>query len=449
MDSTQTGTSAALVTSAQAAGAMGAVDYEEQLRAVKENEDSKLAEIERRKTAAAGKRFLMRDYNKAVAQAALPADMRADAFGYMLFVVTGPGFERPASPHTGVLLLSYFGNADAAEAMAEATSFAAGVVAPKIPNFDIRLMAVDDWVVVASTPERMLDAEYCRTRVQENLDAYFAYLRGKQRAFVNKVERTTGKDIQTGAKKEDNERAALKQKMDAKLVELGHHRLGKAVKEKVTGEQQMKLLGLAADKEKDVSARKEMVRKQVRDKAKGMPRAWPVPSDVVRRSQVCAAVCFLEDMRKAARKGRITPEPMIRVLRVYPSVEAARKDVDENLSDAIVDFDIDIVDLGEWLFPWDVDYDKIESFRYRDDEQDKIMQRRLISKQEVKRHERQCAEMGESAQELFLKSAEDAAVTLPPEEYLNAHKIPGTVTVAATQEEAIKFDQRDVDILPG
>lgn len=397
-----------------------------------------IEEVERRRETQQASRVALRDLSINVGFNPLPASLRDNPHGALLLVVTGPGYTRPASPYPGVCLLAYFGDDDAGMVTRLATQYAQQVIVPNFNHCDLRLVPIDKWTLIASNPDRMADEQYCMTFMDNAMEGYYNMLRSNQTHFKQKVEQVTGKRLDAPAPDSQAEaqepeakaepklsHAELQAKMREKKIKLEAARVPKAVKEHCSGQEQMEVLGLGdRSKQNKVSVRQKLRREQVKERNKDAALMMPFPGHLLRRNQVCAAVCFLNDVRPEARKGKDDKQPMFRVLRVYESRESAEKDVEVNLSKFIADFDIHIVDMAEWLFPEDVDFDKQENFKYRDKEQDRIMQRRLESKREVRDHELLRQEQGAAPTELFLKQAEEG---ISPDEYYKQTMIEGTV----------------------
>lgn len=216
---------------------------------------------------------------------------------------------------------------------------------------------------------------------------------------------------------------ALKAAVHDKVEAAATDRLTKAAREAKLEEERIATLGLPvdADKKKKVSARLEAQRQRVAAANADKQVLAPFPSHLLPRRQSCAAVCFLPD---CTGKGDSVGEPMVRILKTYETKEEAERDVQDNLCKFIVDFDIDVVDMGEWLFPAAVDYDRIEKFQFRDVQQQEIMQSRRREKKRVRDYDTLCAQEGLPATELFLKEAEEG---ISMEEYHRQTQIQGTV----------------------
>lgn len=225
----------------------------------------------------------------------------------------------------------------------------------------------------------------------------------------------------------ETRRRLLERKAEAKRKAAEAARMAKAALQARTGAEQLDLMGTAAKEPGLKSARAAMQRSLVRQACRGREALLPFPQEVIPRSQRVANVCWLEDTSKEARAGRRDAEPMMRVLRLYDSAEAAKKDAEENLSRYIGDFDIQAVDVGEWLFPDDVDYDQQEDFKYRDAEQNRIMQSRKREKKKVRNYEQLCAEAGVAVDEVFVREAEEG---LSADDYYRQMQIQGSVAEA-------------------
>lgn len=394
-------------------------------------------EVARRAASKASKRMVMRDYSTNAGFNDIPGELRQQPHGVMIFVVTGPGHLRPASAHVGVLLLAYFGGEDEALVTREAIQYATKVILPRFNECDLRLMPLYKWTLLASTPERMADEAYSLRTMQTIMDTYYEQLKGRQESFVKKVERVVGKGKvskqleRAGGEQEDTpetDREELLRRARNKRGTMQATRAPKPVQERAQGDDQLKLMGLDRDKGVSKSSKRRAMRKaQVQQRASEYDLTMPVPTNVMVQGQQVAAVCFLDDTRREARKGTVDREPMMRILGVY-ATEAEATTAVEQLGGAVADFDIDIVALGAWLFPFDVDYDKLENFKYRDDEQDKIMHRRIENRKEVAHHERERKQKGVATQELFLKAEQDVATDVDPDQYYKAHAIVGDVT---------------------
>jgi hypothetical protein len=82
--------------------------------------------------------------------------------------------------------------------------------------------------------------------------------------------------------------------------------------------------------------------------------------------------------------------------------------------------------MGEWLFPGVVDYDKIEQFQFRDEQQQEIMQSRRREKKKVRDYETLCQQEDLPSTELFIKEAQEG---ISMEEYYKQSQIQGTVDI--------------------
>jgi len=218
----------------------------------------------------------------------------------------------------------------------------------------------------------------------------------------------------------------LRASVKDKINECHDSRIPMKAKEKKLEEQRIATMGLPVnqDKQKKVSARLEARRARIMEEKKDWQLLSPFPTYFLPRRQGCAAVCFLADCNPDVAKGVVQGEPMVRILKTYENKEEAEKDVEENLSKYITDFDIDVVDMGEWLFPEAVDYDKIEKFQFRDVQQQEVMQSRRRERKKVRDYETLCQQENLPSSELFLKEAEEG---ISMEEYAKQSQMQGTV----------------------
>src|SRR5690606_11261603 len=99
-------------------------------------------------------------------------------------------------------------------------------------------------------------------------------------------------------------------------------------------------------KQQKISKRQQLQQQKVMQDNADSSLVFNFPSDLLFKSQSFAAVAFLPDVDRDAQKGKKLKQPMFRVLKIYPDFETAKKDVDENLAHNVVDFHIDIVDMG-------------------------------------------------------------------------------------------------------
>ena len=411
-----------------------------------------LEEIGRRRNEANARLLKLRNYTEGMAFKPLPDHLKNQPYAYMLILMTGRGHQRPASPYPGICLLGCFEGDDREMLLRQIKDYAVRVIHPKFRECDIRLVPMDEWRIIASTLDLLDNDEYCQNRIKENVDLYYTHLRSNQRNFVKKVEEVTGKKMTNetdptatsttapveklkknkrkklatiqedadgmGVEREilDNDDTTTKEtappdvhsKLNSKLKEAQTARLPVAVKKKVDGDAQLELLGLNKHKDTKVSARESMRRNQVRTMHGDKDLVPPYPNELIPRRQSVAAVCFMRDMRPEAHKCKVDKEPMFRILQTYESTVEAQAHVKEHLAPYMADFDVDVVSMGEWLFPEDLGdkEDGIETV-FRDKTQNEIMQRRKEEKKQVSKYEKACQEQGVEPSELFLKQAEE------------------------------------------
>ena len=117
------------------------------------------------------------------------------------------------------------------------------------------------------------------------------------------------------------------------------------------------------------------------------------PSKRMCANQRFAVVSVLVDKDKQVRLGRRLPEPIVRVYGCFNSQKQARTFIREELASHVGEFDIDVVDMYEWLFPQSLDPEKIEE-EFRDSEINDIMQHAKVEKKLTRDFRQKCAALG-------------------------------------------------------
>lgn len=459
-----------------------------------------------------GRRLALRNYDVQNGFTALPDECKRFKHELMLLAFTGPGYTKPCNPHAGVILMGSFGtdSDNQEEAFKQAQTFAVQTLAPAFRGADIRAVPMDKWTLIAKDAEHAANEQYCWSKMDDNMEAYYTVLKGNQKSFKRRVEESVKaieQELQNAereladarekldiAKREDTPQGKAKiQKLEQQLKDfkktgrattepeeyketvealerqLSYHtslvvsqcernvkmwekrhqdirdrKIKAALKDKIQEQEQARMthksreakqehekvavMGLPVDeaKRKKVSAKLEAQRAKVLQEHSDWETLPAFPSHVLPRSQGFAAVCFLPDCTPGAAKGKVLGEPMVRILKTYRDRQLAEEDVQQNLSKYILDFDIDVVDMGEWLFPGVVDYDKIEQFQFRDEQQQEIMESRRREKKKVRDYETLCQQENLPSTELFIKEAQEG---ISMEEYYKQSQIQGTVDI--------------------
>lgn len=118
-----------------------------------------------------------------------------------------------------------------------------------------------------------------------------------------------------------------------------------------------------------------------------------VPPSLIQRKQDYCVVSWMRDVTKPAIQCSDDPEPACIVWRLFPTYELAKEWMQGMGSQRIRDFDMEVVDTYEWLFPEDVDREKMQEM-YRHSEQNKVMLQRKAEADKVVNFEHWCKEKG-------------------------------------------------------
>jgi len=153
--------------------------------------------------------------------------------------------------------------------------------------------------------------------------------------------------------------------------------------------------GVSIHKKKEAVKEKKTIRNQAvktvfqkRVKEEGRRVAPSMANDARKNGQHWAVVSFLCDNTTAVLCGNADPEPMIRVYGCFATPEDANEEK-LKIAEKVKDYDIDVVATGEWLFPEDLDLEKLKE-EYRNEKQNEIMNTRKEKKRELELYERYC-----------------------------------------------------------
>lgn len=113
-----------------------------------------------------------------------------------------------------------------------------------------------------------------------------------------------------------------------------------------------------------------------------------VPGALQRRRQNFVVILVLEDITKPVMQGHDDPEPLILFIDCFEDETSARNYMSDVLSKYVYYHNMFLVEMYEWLFPEDLVYDKMDE-RYRDEEQNKIMQAKKEKEKELKDFEKE------------------------------------------------------------
>lgn len=122
-----------------------------------------------------------------------------------------------------------------------------------------------------------------------------------------------------------------------------------------------------------------------REALKTMQEVSRVPRSMELSKQNQAIIIVLNDVTENTLAGKDDPEPAILILDSFESCEEAEKYI-EKLKNYVFCLNIDVVDMYVWHFPEEVDFDQVKE-KYRNPEQDKIMNEKKVRKLEVEKVE--------------------------------------------------------------
>lgn len=141
------------------------------------------------------------------------------------------------------------------------------------------------------------------------------------------------------------------------------------------------------------------------------------------RMQRFAVVSILGDVEEADQDLK---QPGVCIYEVFDSEAEAKTYVREVLGKRVLNYNLDVVALYEWLFPTNVDLNQVEE-EYRVSELTEIMNHRKKEGQNVEAFRQLCAERGEVAPEIVI--GEPAPAKALPVCTLNLGEgVEGTVT---------------------
>ena len=125
----------------------------------------------------------------------------------------------------------------------------------------------------------------------------------------------------------------------------------------------------------------------------------------VRLNQRFCVISVLPDTGSAVRTKRRIPEPLVRVYGAFPSKKEATVHIKEVLAPHIGDYDLDVVDMYEWLFPQSVDAESLVE-EFRDPEINNIMQHAKEEKKTTRAFRERCALTGQEPDMAYITGNE-------------------------------------------
>lgn len=170
--------------------------------------------------------------------------------------------------------------------------------------------------------------------------------------------------------------------------------------------------------------------------------AQALGNDARKGGQMWAVVSFLCDSTPEVLAGREDPEPLIRVYGCFATPEDA-EEYRKKLSDDVKNYDMDVVMMYEWLFPEDVDLEKLKEL-YRNENQNEIMNMRKSKKTELASFEKWCKTEGIDAPETIVEEDGEVTKTSNTTEVINVQIKAGDALVE--KDHAIAALQKKLDV---
>lgn len=169
--------------------------------------------------------------------------------------------------------------------------------------------------------------------------------------------------------------------------------------------------------------------------------AQALGNDARKGGQMWAVVSFLCDSTPEVLAGREDPEPLIRVYGCFPTPEDAET-YRKSLADDVKNYDMDVVMMYEWLFPEDVDLEKLKEL-YRNENQNEIMNMRKSKKTELASFEKWCKSEGIDAPETIVEEDGEVSKTSNTTDVINVTIKSGDALVQ--KDQAIAALQKKLD----
>ncbi len=325
--------------------------------------NARMAELERRDTLAAAAR------HQSDAVAAAAGSDRGDGFAEkrqfedptqkVVVVNIAHRNQRPKKDRPALRLLGVFdSDRDADEYIREAAPLLVGCNMWKLPMMR--------WMILCKNTDRQQDGLYTMSKI-ETLKVLYQEDKAKREADFahNRAARKQGDVNQSLEKQKAAQREKHNKKSSSRL---------KALRQKARTAQQKQ--GIHADAELN-----EVTTSGTNN----------VPASLIRRKQDYVVVSWMRDVSKSAVLGSDDPEPCCIVWRFFATYELACEWVKDVGSQYVRDFDLEVVDNYEWLFPEDVERDKITEM-YRHAEQNAVMLQRKAEATKVLNFEQWCQE---------------------------------------------------------
>ena len=232
------------------------------------------------------------------------------------------------------------------------------ILSRKFENLDYWITPLGEWLMMHV--ERMTEQEVLSERIQLRLSKH---LKRRERDF-KQIEAARDKKIQSKTSYQKNERAN-------RILE--NSPAGETSRENSVGEFSAKYM---------------------------------------RINQRFAVISMLADTEQAVRLKRRPAEPLFRIYATFPSKKTATAYIKEELSVHVGNYDLDVVDMYEWLYPQAIDPDEIVE-EYRNPEINSIMQHAKEEKKTTKQFRQRCSQLGKEPDMSYISGLMDTISEQP------------------------------------
>lgn len=330
------------------------------------------------------------------ADAWLPLEWRDDQQQHLVVHIAGRG-QQPRSDKAGVQLLAAFRTSD------QATEYGSKLYAG-MPECHVWRVEMCRWFLLCKTTERQSNSAYVLQKIEQ-----LRQLHDKHKQFRQK-------DFQQN--RQQKQKGPLAQSLD---------------------QQRMLKRNRRKQRETRASSRLAALREMKQAAASGTPSRTPsgapsgtpaaassagvtsggeytgqIPTAFMVRKQNYAVVSWMKDITPEVMRGSDDMEPACIVWRCFDDYPGAKKWLEEVMCKLVRDYDLEIVDLYEWLYPEHVDREKMQE-GFRNKQQEQFMLRRKTDKAEVQDFKHWCEEKKVDTPVLDLDAETPAPTGVPQE----------------------------------
>jgi len=274
----------------------------------------------------------------------------------VVFNIAGRG-QRPIKDRPAVRILGVF------ETDPEALRYISKA-GPLMKGCTLWKTALREWILISKTTARQQDGLYTSSKIEALKKLYF--------------EDKKKRDAEFQKNRETKKQGTLNQSLE-KQKELAKENRDKRRKKRSTRLQALKEKGNANPKNLHVAPQEDGTNN--------------VPHELLQRKQDFFVASWLRDISKGAILQMDDPEPALIVWRFFADEDSARRWIKDTASHYVRDFDLEVLDTYEWLFPEDIDRSLMQE-SYRNPEQEKVLLASRQERQKVLDFEHWCKDKG-------------------------------------------------------